>query len=119
MLKLKIFLIFSDINKGSPIEYKSGSACSTPTKDTHNSYDRNYSSGPVLPPRTMCAPSHHYSAPMNFRKGLDVKCTWKCTAIVVILLSVILLSVLIFFTGMMRAPAPNSSRKIFPCHPAP
>ncbi|KFB41453.1 AGAP011034-PA-like protein [Anopheles sinensis] len=57
-------------NKGSPIDYKTGSACSTPTKDTLKSYDRNCM-GPVLPPRsTMCGPpSHHYSAPLNFRKG--------------------------------------------------
>lgn len=94
------FVYSTDINKGSPIEYKSGSSCSTPTKDTLKSYDRGYS-GPVLPPRSaMCgAPSHHYSAPLNFRKGLVARCTWKCTAIVVILLSVLLLSVLILFTG--------------------
>uniref|UniRef100_A0A182TV80 Uncharacterized protein n=1 Tax=Anopheles melas TaxID=34690 RepID=A0A182TV80_9DIPT len=57
-------------NKGSPIDYKTGSACSTPTKDTLKSYDRNCM-GPVLPPRsTMCGPpAHHYSAPLNFRKG--------------------------------------------------
>lgn len=99
-LIFKYFPLFTDINKGSPIEYKSGSACSTPTKDTLKSYDRNYS-GPVLPPRSaMCgAPSHHYSAPLNFRKGLAAKCTWKCTAIAVIMLSVILLSALIFVAG--------------------
>lgn len=91
----------TDVNQESPIDYKSGSACSTPTKDTLKSYDRNYS-GPVLPPRsTMCAaPAHHYSAPLNFRKGLAAKCSWKCTAIAVILLSIILLSALIFVAGM-------------------
>ncbi|XP_055317051.1 teneurin-m isoform X2 [Sitodiplosis mosellana] len=89
-----------NINKGSPIDYKSGSACSTPTKDTLKSYDRNYS-GPVLPPRSaMCgAPSHHYSAPLNFRKGIAAKCSWKCTAIAVILLSAVLLLLLILITG--------------------
>ncbi|XP_050092501.1 teneurin-m isoform X3 [Anopheles aquasalis] len=84
-------------NKGSPIDYKTGSACSTPTKDTLKSYDRNCM-GPVLPPRsTMCGPpSHHYSAPLNFRKGFTLtKCTWKCTAILVILLSVILVITLL------------------------
>ncbi|XP_055530573.1 teneurin-m isoform X3 [Wyeomyia smithii] len=82
-------------NKGSPIDYKTGSACSTPTKDTLKSYDRNCM-GPVLPPRSaMCGPpSHHYSAPLNFRKGFT-KCTWKCTAILVILLSVILVITLL------------------------
>lgn len=94
------FFIRTDINKGSPIDYKSGSACSTPTKDTLKNYDRNYS-GPVLPPRSaMCGPpSHHYSAPLNFRKGIAAKCSWKCTAIAVILLSAILLSILILITG--------------------
>lgn len=103
VINFRFFCIFADINKGSPIEYKSGSACSTPTKDTLKSYDRNYT-GPVLPPRsTMCgAPSHHYSAPLNFRKGLAAKCTWKCTAIVVIMLSVVLLSVLIFVAGKYK-----------------
>lgn len=94
-----LFFSFPDINKGSPIDYKSGSACSTPTKDTLKSYDRNYT-GPVLPPRSaMCGAPSHYSAPLNFRKGLAAKCSWKCTAIVVIMLSVVLLSVLIFVAG--------------------
>lgn len=97
------YIYRTDVNKESPIDYKSGSACSTPTKDTLKSYDRNYS-GPVLPPRsTMCtAPAHHYSAPLNFRKGLAAKCSWKCTAIAVILLSAILLSALIFVAGMYK-----------------
>lgn len=58
--------------------------------------------GPVLPPRsTICGPPshHHYSAPLNFRKGLVSKCTWKCTAIIVIMLSVVLMSTLIYITG--------------------
>lgn len=43
-----------DINKGSPIDYKSGgSACSTPTKETLK-YDRAYShNGPPLVPTRM------------------------------------------------------------------
>lgn len=95
-----LFLLFplSAINnKGSPIDYKTGSACSTPTKDTLKSYDRNCM-GPVLPPRSaMCGPpSHHYSAPLNFRKGFTfTKCTWKCTAILVVLLCVILVITLL------------------------
>uniref|UniRef100_A0A904A3G7 Teneurin-2 n=1 Tax=Anopheles quadriannulatus TaxID=34691 RepID=A0A904A3G7_ANOQN len=90
-------MVHSINNKGSPIDYKTGSACSTPTKDTLKSYDRNCM-GPVLPPRsTMCGPpAHHYSAPLNFRKGFTfTKCTWKCTAILVILLSVILVITLL------------------------
>lgn len=95
------FFFIPDLNKGSPIEYKTNSACSTPTKDTLKSFDRTMGIGPVLPPRgTICGPpSHHYSAPLNFRKGLASKCTWKCTAIIVIMLSVVLMSTLIYITG--------------------
>lgn len=99
------FFVFADINKGSPIEYKTGnSACSTPTKDTLKSYDRNCIGGPVLPPRStmMGPPSHHYSAPLNFRKGLASKCTWKCTAIIVILLSVVLTCTIIYMTSKLK-----------------
>lgn len=77
--------------------------------------------GPVLPPRggmlggsatgtlTMGISSqghhsnqhhhHHYSTPLNFRKGFTSRCTWKCTAILVIMLCVILLSILIYMSG--------------------
>lgn len=120
------FLVFADINKGSPIDYKSGvsggSACSTPTKDTLKQYDRAYS-GPMMPQRGMgglfggsatgtLGPAHHmsagppphhhhhhYSTPLNFRKGFTSKCTWKCTAILVIMLCVVLLSILVYMSG--------------------
>lgn len=74
---------FADINKGSPIDYKSGSACSTPTKDTLKGYERstNNCMGPVLPPRSVMSglPAHHYSTPMNFRKGLAARWhRWRC-----------------------------------------
>lgn len=116
-----------DINKGSPIDYKSGgvsggSACSTPTKDTLKQYDRAYS-GPMMPARGMgglfggsatgtlvnahhmnAGPPplhhhHHYSTPLNFRKGFSSRCTWKCTAILVIMLCVVLLSILVYMSG--------------------
>lgn len=112
----------SDINKGSPIDYKSnvsqGSACSTPTKDTLKQYDRSYVGGPMMPTRGIFGGSatntlgtghltvgsqhhhhHHYSTPLNFRKGLSSKCTWKCTAILVIMLCVILFSILVYMSG--------------------
>lgn len=114
--------LFSDINKGSQIDYKSnisgGSACSTPTKDTLKQYDRAYS-GPMVPSRGIFGGSanntlgtghltvgshqthhhHHYSTPLNFRKGFSSKCTWKCTAILVIMLCVILFSILVYMSG--------------------
>lgn len=118
----------SDINKGSPIDYKSGvsggSACSTPTKDTLKQYDRAYS-GPMMPSRmgglfggsatgtlgtahhmnSIPPPHHHhhhYSTPLNFRKGFTSKCTWKCTAILVIMLCVVLLSILVYMSGKIN-----------------
>ncbi|KAL7013311.1 hypothetical protein ACKWTF_015326 [Chironomus riparius] len=111
-----------NINKGSQIDYKSnisgGSACSTPTKDTLKQYDRAYS-GPMIPTRGIFGGSanntlgtghltvgshqthhhHHYSTPLNFRKGFSSKCTWKCTAILVIMLCVILFSILVYMSA--------------------
>ena len=108
-----MFHSFTDITKGSPVGYKtaSNSATSTPTKDTLSKYDRNFT-GPVLPNRggTLMGGSglssssnqanhHHYSAPINFRKGFSGKCSWKCTAIAVIMLCIVLTSVLVYMSG--------------------
>ncbi|TMW52843.1 hypothetical protein DOY81_002074 [Sarcophaga bullata] len=92
-----------NMNKGSPIDYKSGSACSTPTKDTLKGYERsaNNCMGPVLPPRSVKSgiPSHHYSAPMNFRKDLAARCSAKCIAVVAVSVFVAMCVLLIFLTG--------------------
>lgn len=99
------FFFLADINKGSPIDYKSGSACSTPTKDTLKSYERsNNCMGPVLPPRSVMGgiPSHHhhhYSAPMNFRKGFAARCSSRNVAIVSVALIVLISILLIILTG--------------------
>ncbi|XP_046809051.1 teneurin-m isoform X2 [Lucilia cuprina] len=91
------------MNKGSPIDYKSGSACSTPTKDTLKGYERSANNclGPVLPPRSVMSgiPPHHYSAPMNFRKDLAARCSAKCVAIVAVSVFVAMCVLLIFLTG--------------------
>ncbi|XP_055907187.1 teneurin-m isoform X3 [Eupeodes corollae] len=104
-----------NINKGSPIDYKSGSACSTPTKETLKGYERSGNScmGPVLPPRSVMGgiPSHHhhYSAPMNFRKDLAARCSAKCIAIVSISIVVSLFVLLILLTGFgVLAWSPSS-----------
>jgi hypothetical protein len=95
-----------------------GSACSTPTKDTLKQYDRAYPGGPMIPSQRIFGGSatntlggghltvgsqhhhhHHYSTPLNFRKGFSSKCTWKCTAILVIMLCVILFSILVYMSG--------------------
>jgi teneurin len=116
---------FADINKGSPIDYKSGetgSACSTPTKETLK-YDRAYSGGHIpargiglfggsatgtlvgthhhMNPGPPSHHHHHYSTPLNFRKGFTSKCSWKCTAILVIMLCVVLLSILVYMSGKL------------------
>ncbi|XP_073841878.1 teneurin transmembrane protein Ten-m isoform X2 [Musca autumnalis] len=92
-----------NMNKGSPIDYKSGSTCSTPTKDTLKGYERSANNclGPVLPPRSVMSgiPSHHYSAPMNFRKDLAARCSAKCIAIVSVSVFVAMCVLLIFLTG--------------------
>lgn len=115
----------ADINKGSPSDCKSGvsggSESSTPKKETPKQYDRAYS-GPMMSRRMtglfggsgagtvgtthhmntgqpQHQHHHHYSTPSNFRKSLTRKCSWKCTAILVITLCVVLLSILIFISG--------------------
>lgn len=106
------FVSPADLNKGSPIDYKSGSACSTPTKDTLKSYERNYMGGPVLPPRSsMNNPPvhHHYSAPLNFRKGLAGRVTWKCATIVVSMLCVLFFIALVVITSEYCEPPTDSS----------
>ncbi|XP_037907848.1 teneurin-m isoform X3 [Hermetia illucens] len=99
-----------NINKGSPVDYKSGSACSTPTKETLKGYDRNCI-GPVLPPRSVMGsmPSHHhYSAPMNFRKGILAHCSSRCIAIVsisIVILLIVLFLLLTVFGVLVWSPA--------------
>ncbi|XP_016974706.2 teneurin-m isoform X5 [Drosophila rhopaloa] len=97
----------SDINKGSPIDFKSGSACSTPTKDTLKGYERSTQGcmGPVLPPRSVMngLPAHHYSAPMNFRKDLAARCSspWvSVVAISALLVGALMLILLTTFGGL-------------------
>uniref|UniRef100_A0A1A9VHI0 Uncharacterized protein n=1 Tax=Glossina austeni TaxID=7395 RepID=A0A1A9VHI0_GLOAU len=57
--------------------------------------------GPVLPPRSVMSgiPTHHYSAPMNFRKDLAARCSAKCVAIVSVTIFVAMCVLLIFLTG--------------------
>ncbi|XP_060653283.1 teneurin-m isoform X1 [Drosophila nasuta] len=90
-----------NINKGSPIDYKSGSACSTPTKDTlKGGYERSTQGCPVLPPRSMNGmPTHHYSAPMNFRKDLPAWCSANWLSIVAFSAVALFCIVLILLTS--------------------
>ncbi|KAM8707904.1 hypothetical protein ACLKA7_014948 [Drosophila subpalustris] len=92
----------TDINKGSPIDYKSASACSTPTKDTlKGGYERSTQGCPVLPPRSMNGmPTHHYSAPMNFRKDLPAWCSAHWLSITALSAFAGLVILLTLLTGM-------------------
>lgn len=100
------FSTVSDHQKNSTIDYKSNSSCSSPSKDMKNSDRCGMTYGPqvpVLPVRNNLRHqnSSHLlpSSRFHFRKGLRTRCSWKCTAIVVIFLSVILTSVLFYILG--------------------
>ncbi|CAB3368884.1 Hypothetical predicted protein [Cloeon dipterum] len=105
----------TDIPKTSPMDYKSNSSCSSPTKGDHkstDSYRMTFGPGgavPVLPGRgNMRRPnSSHFpqsSRSFQFRKGLASKCSWKCTAIVFIILCVVLTAALtyMFATNLLN-----------------
>lgn len=98
----------ADINKGSPIDFKSGSACSTPTKDTLKGYERSTQGcmGPVLPQRSVMngLPAHHYSAPMNFRKDLVARCSspWFGIGSISVLFAFVVMLILLTTTGVIK-----------------
>ncbi|XP_068907175.1 teneurin-m isoform X4 [Tenebrio molitor] len=83
--------------KNSTIDYKSNSSCSSPSKDMKNSDRCGIPYGaqvPVLPVRNnLRRPnSSHFpqASRFHFRKGIASKCTWKCTAIVCVILLIVL-----------------------------
>lgn len=88
------------------MDYKSNSSCSSPSKDQKNSDRCALPFGttvPVLPVRNnLRRPnSSHFpqASRFHFRKGLATKCSWKCTAIVFIMLSVVLTAALSYISG--------------------
>lgn len=92
------------------MDYKSNSSCSSPGKDksTLERMDRGERSHPafgapvpVLPVRNNLRSSHFPPAAsrFHFRKGLSSRCSWKCTAIVFILLFVLLLAIASYMSG--------------------
>ncbi|KAJ8955287.1 hypothetical protein NQ314_006900 [Rhamnusium bicolor] len=97
---------FPDHPKNSTIDYKSNSSCSSPSKDMKNSDRCGMPYGaqvPVLPVRNnLRRPnSSHFpqASRFHFRKGLTSKCTWKCTAIVFIILSMVLTAALSYISA--------------------
>ncbi|XP_063907083.1 teneurin-m isoform X3 [Zophobas morio] len=92
--------------KNSTIDYKSNSSCSSPSKDMKNSDRCGIPYGaqvPVLPVRNnLRRPnSSHFpqASRFHFRKGIASKCTWKCTAIVCIMLLVVLTAALTYISA--------------------
>ncbi|XP_059059480.1 teneurin-m [Achroia grisella] len=94
-----------DIQKNPSMDYKSNSSCSSPGKQDKSTLERMERSDrshpafgapvPVLPVRNNLRASHFPPAAsrFHFRKGLSSRCSWKCTAIVFIFLSVLLVSI--------------------------
>ncbi|CAK1578856.1 unnamed protein product [Parnassius mnemosyne] len=93
-----------DIQKNPSMDYKSNSSCSSPGKQEKSTLERMDRSDrhpafgapvPVLPVRNNLRASHFTPAAsrFHFRKGLSSRCTWKCTAIVFIVLFVLLLAI--------------------------
>ncbi|XP_045521559.1 teneurin-m isoform X2 [Pieris brassicae] len=93
-----------DIQKNPSMDYKSNSSCSSPGKQEKGTLERMDRSDrhpafgapvPVLPVRNNLRATHFPPAAsrFHFRKGLSSRCSWKCTAIVFIVLFVLLLSI--------------------------
>ncbi|CAG9563228.1 unnamed protein product [Danaus chrysippus] len=93
-----------DIQKNPSMDYKSNSSCSSPGKQEKGTLERMDRSDrhpafgapvPVLPVRNNLRATHFPPAAsrFHFRKGLSSRCSWKCTAVVFIVLFVLLLSI--------------------------
>lgn len=107
-------LISGDIQKNPSMDYKSNSSCSSPGKPEKSTLERMERSDrphptfgtpvPVLPVRNNLRSSNFPSAGsrFHFRKGLSSRCSWKCTAIVFIILFVVLLAIASYITGKIH-----------------
>lgn len=92
------------------MDYKSNSSCSSPGKQEKGTLERMDRSDrhpafgapvPVLPVRNNLRATHFAptASRFHFRKGLSSRCSWKCTAIVFIILFVLLLSIASYMSG--------------------
>ncbi|XP_075234226.1 teneurin transmembrane protein Ten-m isoform X2 [Lycorma delicatula] len=97
-------LVHNDIPKGT-MDYKSNSSCSSPSKMDIQKNSERCSLGfgppvPVLPVRNNLrrpGSTHHFPPPrFQFQKSFASRCTWKCTAIVFIILSLVLTAALTY-----------------------
>ncbi|RVE53849.1 hypothetical protein evm_001511 [Chilo suppressalis] len=99
-----------DIQKNPSMDYKSNSSCSSPGKQDKSTLERmdreraHPAFGapvPVLPVRNNLRASHFppTASRFHFRKDLSSRCSWKCTAIVFIILFVLLLAIASYMTA--------------------
>lgn len=97
------------------MDYKSNSSCSSPGKQEKGTLERMDRSDrhpafgapvPVLPVRNNLRATHFAptASRFHFRKGLSSRCSWKCTAIVFIILFVLLLSIASYMSGAYHFP---------------
>ncbi|KAJ2950358.1 hypothetical protein O0L34_g8599 [Tuta absoluta] len=94
-----------DLQKNPSMDYKSNSSCSSPGKQDKSTLERMDRSErshpafgvpvPVLPVRNNLRSTHFppNASRFHFRKDLSSRCSWKCTAIVFIILFVLLLAI--------------------------
>lgn len=105
-----VFNVPGDIQKNPCMEYKCNSSCSSPGKGEGSTLERERSERahaafgapvPVLPVRNNLRSSHFPPQPsrFHFRKGLSSRCSWRCTAILFILLFVLLLAISSYMSG--------------------
>ncbi|XP_063233060.1 LOW QUALITY PROTEIN: teneurin-m [Bacillus rossius redtenbacheri] len=98
----------ADIPKNSPLDYKSNSSCSSPSKGEiqKNSERCSLPFGtpvPVLPVRNnLRRPNSSHFPPQrfHFRKRLASRCSWKCAAIACIVLSAALAVALAYMSAV-------------------
>lgn len=97
----------TDISKNSQLDYKSNSSCSSPSKGENLKKSERGTlpfgaAVPVLPVRNnLRRPnSGHFSQPrLHFRKGLAARCSWKCTAICFIALTIVLTATITYMSA--------------------
>uniref|UniRef100_A0A1B6CCY7 Tenascin-like protein n=1 Tax=Clastoptera arizonana TaxID=38151 RepID=A0A1B6CCY7_9HEMI len=96
----------ADIPKGT-LDFKSNSSCSSPSKMDMPKNSERCSLGfgppvPVLPVRNNLRrpnSSHHFPPPrFQFQKSFASRCSWKCTALIFIILSLVLTAALTYIS---------------------
>ncbi|XP_052130021.1 teneurin-m isoform X7 [Frankliniella occidentalis] len=94
----------TDVSKNSQLDYKSNSSCSSPSKGENLKKSERGTlpfgaAVPVLPVRNnLRRPnSGHFSQPrLHFRKGLAARCSWKCTSICFISITIVLIAIIAY-----------------------